>query len=108
MTQLKERAKAPSVRITNWFNFYSFDVMGDIGFSRSFGMVEKGEEDAMIKLLHESMAPLSFSNHVPWGLALVTRTKTAAKPMLDHIDWTRDVLKERVKVGTAIATIDIY
>ena len=108
MVQLKEEAKNPSVRITNWFNFYSFDVMGDIGFNRSFGMVEKGQEDSMIKLLHESMAPLSITSHVPWVLALATRTKTGTKMLMDHIEWTRDVMKERVKVGTALSTSDIY
>jgi hypothetical protein len=99
MTQLKEQANKPSVRITDWFNFYSFDVMGDIGFSRSFGMVEKGEEDPMIKLLHASMQPLAIFSHLTWGLALATRTKTGAKPMVEHIEWTREVLKKRVKVG---------
>lgn len=101
MSQLKEQAKQPSVRITNWVNFYSFDVMGDVGFSRSFGMVEKGEEDPMIKLLHESMSPLSIFGHINWGLNLATRTAAGAKALLDHIDWTSKVLKERTKVGIA-------
>ncbi|KAJ4350988.1 hypothetical protein N0V95_004222 [Ascochyta clinopodiicola] len=95
ITRLKEEAKSPSVRITNWVNFYSFDVMGDIGFSRSFGMVEKGEEDAMIKLLHASMAPMSIFGHLPWALNLITRTAAGAKPLVEHINWTAKVLQER-------------
>ncbi|KAH7095576.1 cytochrome P450 [Paraphoma chrysanthemicola] len=98
MSQLKEQAKQPSVRITNWVNFYSFDVMGDVGFNRSFNMVEKGKEDPMIKLLHESMSPLSIFGHINWGLNLATRTPTGAKALLDHIDWTAKVLKERTKI----------
>lgn len=98
MTKLKEEAKKPSVRITNWVNFYSFDVMGDIGFSRSFGMVEKGEEDPMIKLLHASMEPLSVFGHFPWALNLITRTAAGAKPLVEHINWTAKVLKERKQV----------
>lgn len=99
MTQLKAEAKKPSVRITNWVNFYSFDVMGDVGFSRSFGMVEKGEEADVIKLLHKSMEPLSVFGHLNWGLNLVTRTPAGAKALLDHIEWTANVLKERAKVS---------
>jgi cytochrome P450 len=99
MTQLKEQAKKPYVRVTDWFNFYSFDVMGDIGFSRSFGMVEKGEEDPMIKLLHASMQPLAIFSHLTWCLALLTRTKTGAKPLVAHVEWTREVIRKRVKVG---------
>ncbi|KAH6637784.1 cytochrome P450 [Boeremia exigua] len=95
MTKLKEEAVNPSVRITNWVNFYSFDVMGDIGFSRSFGMLEKGEEDPMIKLLYASMEPLSTFGHIPWALNLITRTSAGAKPLIEHINWTAKVLKER-------------
>ncbi|UPX19180.1 Tryprostatin B 6-hydroxylase [Ascochyta rabiei] len=95
MARLKEEAKTPSVRITNWVNFYSFDVMGDIGFSRSFGMVEKGEEDAMITLLHASMEPMSVFGHLPWALNLITRTAVGAKPLIEHINWTAKVLQER-------------
>ncbi|KAH3910676.1 hypothetical protein HBH56_144800 [Parastagonospora nodorum] len=98
MSQLKEQAKSPSVRFTNWANFYSFDVMGDVGFSRSFGMVEKGEEDEMIKLLHESMSPLSIFGHLNWGLNLATRTAAGAKALIDHIDWTSKVMEERAKI----------
>lgn len=98
MTRLKEEAKKPSVRITNWINFYSFDVMGDIGFSRSFGMMEKGEEDPMIKLLHASMEPLAVFGQIGWALNLLTRTPVGAKPLIEHINWTGDVLKERKKV----------
>lgn len=98
MSRLKEQAKQPSVRITNWVNFYSFDVMGDVGFSRSFGMMEKGEEDAIIKLLHESMSPLSIFGHVNWALNLATRTAAGAKALVDHIEWTAKVLDERAKV----------
>jgi cytochrome P450 len=99
MTKLKEAATKPTVRITDWVNFYSFDVMGDIGFSRSFGMVEKGEEADVIKLLHASMSPLSVFGHINWGLNLATRTSAGAKALLDHIDWTSNVLNERQKVS---------
>lgn len=99
MTKLKEAATKPTVRITDWVNFYSFDVMGDIGFSRSFGMVERGEEADVIKLLHESMSPLSVFGHINWGLNLATRTTAGAKPLLEHIDWTAKVLGERIKVS---------
>jgi cytochrome P450 len=102
MSRLKEQAKQPSVRFTNWVNYYSFDVMGDVGFSRSFGMMEKGEEDPVIKLLHESMSPLSIFGHLNWALNLATRTEAGAKALVDHIDWTAKVLEERAKVRASV------
>jgi hypothetical protein len=98
MTQLKERVDEPFVRISNWMNFYSFDVMGDVGFNRSFGMVEKGEEADVIKLLHKSTGVLSIFGHIGWALNLALRTPAGAKPLTEHVKWSADVLKERVKV----------
>jgi hypothetical protein len=98
MSRLKEQVDEPHVRISNWMNFYSFDVMGDVGFNRSFGMVEKGEEADVIKLLHESTGVISIFAHIGWALNLASRTSAGAKPVLDHVKWSADVLKERVKV----------
>lgn len=108
MSRLQEQAKQSSVRITNWVNFYSFDVMGDVGFSRSFGMVEKGEEADVIKLLHASMEPLSIFGHLTWGLNLITRTAAGAKDLLKHIDWTAMVLKERRAVCARVPLCSKY
>lgn len=98
ISRLKEESSKGPVRITNWLNFYSFDVMGDVGFNRSFGMLEKGKEDEIIKLLHDSMVPLSVGSHIPWALVLALRTSTGAKPLVDHLEWSRKVLEERIKV----------
>jgi cytochrome P450 len=99
MSKLEEEAEKPFVRITSWVNFYSFDVVGDVGFNHNFGMVEKGEEDESIKLLHESMAMLSIFTHLLWAANLITSTAAGAKPLYDHIDWTYKVLQKRIKVG---------
>lgn len=96
--RLKEHANEPSVRISNWINYYSFDVMGDIGFSRSFGMVEKGQEDDQIKKLHQSMAPMSYLTHITWVEAIMLRTGFGAKDILDFMNWGSNVLRERKKV----------
>ena len=57
--QLNKR-KGQAVRINNWVNYFSFDAIGDIAFSQSFGMVENGQETEIIQRLHAS-----HSSH--WG-----------------------------------------
>jgi len=98
MSKLKEQATRSSVRITDWVNFYSFDVMGDVGFNRSFDMMEKGKEDPFIKLLHESHAPISVFAHISWAMRLIARTPVGSGPLFEHIAWSAKVLEERKKV----------
>lgn len=97
MSRLKEQSSKGPIRITNWINFYSFDVMGDVGFNRSFGMLDKGKEDDVIKLLHDSVESLSIGTHIPWSMVLALRTNTGAKPLAEHIQWSRKVLEDRIK-----------
>lgn len=98
ISRLKEQSSKGPVRINKWLNFYSFDVMGDVAFSRSFGLIEKGEETDFIKLLHEGMDPLSVFAHLPWSLNLAVRAGAGAKALVEHTEWSRKVLEERIKV----------
>jgi cytochrome P450 len=98
MEKLKEHAQEPKLRISNWINFYSFDVMGDIAFSRSFGMLAKGEENDIIKNLHASMAPLSYLRQLSWVFAIILRTSVGVKATLNFMAWASKILKERKKV----------
>jgi cytochrome P450 len=97
INRLEEQAEKQFVRISDWVNFYSFDVMGDIGFSRSFGMLENGKEDKLITMVHKSMEPVSIFGHLIWLLNLMLRT-VGAPEILEHIAWTSKVLKERKKI----------
>ncbi|EMD97546.1 hypothetical protein COCC4DRAFT_203974 [Bipolaris maydis ATCC 48331] len=97
ISRLKEQSSKGPVRINKWLNFYSFDVMGDVAFSRSFGLIEKGEETDFIKLLHEGMDPLSVFAHLPWSLNLAVRAGAGAKALVEHTEWSRKVLEERIK-----------
>ncbi|KAJ4348230.1 uncharacterized protein N0V89_009602 [Didymosphaeria variabile] len=96
--KLKEHVKESSVRISSWIGFYAFDVMGDIGYNRGFGMLEKGEEDEMIELVHKSMAPLSIFGHIPWIVGIMLRTSFGAKDLLNFMKLTQDILMERKKI----------
>lgn len=96
--RLKEHANDASVRMSSWLGYYSFDVMGDVGYNRSFGMMEKGEEDEMIALLHKSMAPMSIFGHLPWIVGIMLRTSFGAKDLLKFMGSVQEILIERKKV----------
>ncbi|EMC93926.1 hypothetical protein BAUCODRAFT_150161 [Baudoinia panamericana UAMH 10762] len=52
--------KGAPVNVTKWFNLYSFDVMGQLGFGKDYHMVEKGEKHWALELLSEGMQPLAL------------------------------------------------
>ncbi|KAL5404942.1 hypothetical protein PMIN06_004993 [Paraphaeosphaeria minitans] len=108
LEKLKEHAKKPSVRISSWIGFFAFDVMGDIGYNRGFGMLEKGEEDEMIEMVHKSMANMSTFGHIPWAVGMMLRTSVGAKDLLTFMKVVQDVLIERKKITPAEPDVFSY
>lgn len=47
-----------------WFNFYSFDVMGNLSLGESFGMLDRGKEHFVMTTLHDFMFMLGVFGHV--------------------------------------------
>ncbi len=64
--------------MTKWLNLYSFDVMGDLAFGKSYKMLDSGEKHWLLKLLGEGMDPsVSNSRHsssASLSLSLAERT----------------------------------
>lgn len=44
-----------SVDITEWLKFFAFDVIGDLAFGKSFGMLEKGTTDDFVINISEGI-----------------------------------------------------
>ncbi|KIX93767.1 uncharacterized protein Z520_10391 [Fonsecaea multimorphosa CBS 102226] len=53
------------VDMSQWFNYWSFDVMGDLAFGRSFNMMESAGEHWAIKLLNSSQDGMGLALP-PW------------------------------------------
>ncbi|TVY78438.1 Cytochrome P450 monooxygenase FCK2 [Lachnellula suecica] len=56
-----------------WFNYYSFDVMGELAFGKSFDMLKTGERHYAIKLLQEGIRPGGMVSPMPWLMILLTK-----------------------------------
>ncbi|KAF2732787.1 cytochrome P450 [Polyplosphaeria fusca] len=98
--QLARRAtKGEAVNISDWTNYYSGDVIGDIGFSNDFGMVAAGGRNELMKSMHDAGPLISYLNHISWCGNLILRTGNGlgAKPMVDFMQWAYKVLRHRKK-----------
>jgi cytochrome P450 len=80
---------------TRWFNFYSFDVMGDLAFGRSFNMLTRGEEHYAIKLLHENTRPLGIHSPIPWFLYTCTKIPYATDDIKRFLAYSEQCVEER-------------
>ncbi|KAL4778237.1 Tryprostatin B 6-hydroxylase [Aspergillus varians] len=65
-------AAGMTINISDWFNFYSYDVMGDLAFGRSFDMLDSTGNHWAIELLLDGI--IAFQYYLPSWLfrSLVT------------------------------------
>ena len=55
INRLGEHGGQP-VNAAKWFNYYSYDVMGDLAFSKDFGMLSSGEQHFAVELLDDALS----------------------------------------------------
>ncbi|KAJ9615861.1 hypothetical protein H2200_001938 [Cladophialophora chaetospira] len=62
--------------VTRWFNFFSFDLMGELAFGESFGRLDAGQENTYMTVFHELMNLIGLLGSVPWLMHLVSKIPT--------------------------------
>ena len=91
--------------VSNLFGWFSFDVMGDIVFGRSFGMLQKREWETVIQRLGEALGLLGPFSPMPWIVHLSFRLGSGWLPMVRRweamIEWCRAQMESKGKAQIA-------
>jgi len=93
-----EKTKGQSVNVTDWFNFYSFDVMGDLAFGKSFGMLKEGIKHYFMTSLHADMTNIGIFSHMLWLFPLFKVTPVLNYEHKRFWKWVYAQVEERKKV----------
>ncbi|KAI1481739.1 cytochrome P450 [Daldinia eschscholtzii] len=72
-------AEREVVNVTDWCNYLTFDIMGEIGFGESFHCVSSGIKNPVIQCIHDHMYILGILSHIPWLLNMFGKIPGASK-----------------------------
>ncbi|KAJ6160293.1 hypothetical protein N7470_003689 [Penicillium chermesinum] len=95
--QIKSRSDQV-INATEWFHFYSFDVMADIAFGKSFEMIQTGKPHFAFDLLREGMRPLGVLGPVPWAFCVLTSIPGLGD-VPDVMSWLIESSEKRAQSG---------
>ncbi|KAL6883208.1 cytochrome P450 [Trichoderma longibrachiatum] len=84
--------------MTAYSMFFGFDVMGEIGFSKDFHMLESETEHPAIKGVHESMLAIGVLGTVPWLLSMISKVPGAAASFSRFTAWCHQQLQEKRQI----------
>ncbi|KAI0098886.1 cytochrome P450 [Nemania sp. FL0031] len=91
-----EDSNGGPIDLTKLFKSYSFDIMGELAFGRSFEMLETNEEHEAIKLLNSGLFALGFKLPM-WFFRLLTSIPGATKDWWGFIRYCIAQLDSRIQ-----------
>ncbi|KAL4942583.1 hypothetical protein BDV06DRAFT_235320 [Aspergillus oleicola] len=90
----KRSAEKQKMDMGDWLQYYAFDVIGNITFSKPFGFVEKGEDiNSMMAQLDQANLYSALAEIFPSIHAVVIRF--ASSPAQGLSDWVVNVITKR-------------
>ncbi|CEL10886.1 hypothetical protein ASPCAL13993 [Aspergillus calidoustus] len=99
-----EDGQPGTIDISTWFNFYSYDVMGDLAFARSFGMLDTQSNHWAIDVLLAGIVP--FGYYLPsWVFRCLITVPSLSKDFHRFVDFATQTLVERMNTTVEIPDI---
>ena len=100
--QLEDQMAGSVGKATNvslWFNYYSFDVMGDLTFGHSFDMLKTGKEHFLLSLLENGQKALGIIGPLPWLFIILTKIPFISAEIKTFQEWCESQMLGRKKVS---------
>ena len=91
------------VNVSSWFYWFTFDVMGEFAFAKSFRMLQDEQWHIAVVMLRKAMRLLGPLSPVPWLAQIgfyIVPWMYVVRDWLAMLVWCRDRMTERIKVCT--------
>ncbi|GJE95883.1 cytochrome P450 [Phanerochaete sordida] len=100
ITALKQRT-GKTVDMSEWTNYFGFDFMGRMAFTRDFGMLKTGhDQEGLLELIEHAMEDSAWISHIPWSLPFLRFIPGASK----YWDQMKAVGEQAVETRVALGS----
>jgi cytochrome P450 len=97
VAELQSTAGEPK-DVTAWMMMLAFDVMGEIGYSKSFDCITTGKEHPAATAIHDHMKIFAIGSMVPWLLNIAGYIPGALAGYKPFFEWCGTMIKEKKSV----------
>lgn len=91
-------SKGEPLDVATLFNFYSFDVMGDLAFGKGFDMLKEGVVHYYMESVHANMLAVSAFSHLVWIFPLLKAIPGLNGEHLRFQAWLEEQVRLRRQV----------
>ncbi|KAG4262882.1 hypothetical protein FPRO03_10245 [Fusarium proliferatum] len=97
LTDRIDEAKGKPFNIALWVNYYTFDIMGDLSFGKSFDLLESGVEHHFFTESHKTQGFMGAFRRMVWFFPLVSSIPVVNKSYLAFQAYVRNQVETRRK-----------
>lgn len=90
-----------SIEIHQWFRCFVFDMMGELGFSKTYGCLDNGTLHPAIQKIVDLLWVNTIVGQVPWVASTMFKLPFLPNPLDDFKNFSRKCLEERKMVCVA-------
>jgi cytochrome P450 family 628 len=94
--------KGKPFNVSLWINFYTFDIMGDLAFGKSFDMLANRVEHKFFTESHKTQGFMGAFRRLIWFFPLVTAIPVVNSSYLAFQAFIRNQVETRRKVSFEI------
>ena len=101
------------LNISVWFQYFAFDVMGELGFGNPFNQVRTAKSHFETNFLREGMSLLAIVTPVPWLYHLGRTMPRLTRDWEELLSWSARQAQHRIEVSLAdqcfkdLANVDV-
>lgn len=88
------------IDITEWLEYYGFDVMGVVQYSKSFGMLKSGQSHWVLDTFKGGTKILGYMTSVPWLIHIVHSLPLVGQGFGKYKAWATKSIYDRIDVST--------
>jgi tryprostatin B 6-hydroxylase len=93
------------MNVSKWFHYYSFDIVGDLAFGKSFDMLKNGRIHFAIELLQRGMAPTGLLTPISWMIPVMAAAPIIGSEYRRLCDWCAEQVEQRRKMKVDVPDI---
>lgn len=98
LTDQIDRTISEPLNISMWFNFFTFDIVGDLAFGNSFNMLRDGIKHKFLEEAHVSATLMGMFRRTLWLMPIFKGTPLLNNQWQSFQAWLRDTVENRRKV----------
>lgn len=86
------------IEMSQYFHFFAFDVMSDLAFGKSFGMLKSGKTHYVVDLMLEGIAALGPLGPIHWIYPIGPLIPGALRNWNTFLAWCASQVQKRLQV----------